>query len=226
MTTNEILSNVYVINLDIREDRRRQVRGEFTAAGIRSYGRFSAHADVNGAYGNTKSFCGLIDRCLSLDSSGCLIFEDDVIFMPSQTPFAVEIAGALNELPDNWDALYLGATLCDNYVTQPITNYSEHLYRLWSSFAAHAIIFSKQGLKNIRSRFSPSEGWWQEVLVKTDGYAFDVFLAKEFLPTANCYITKKILCGQRPGWSNLLNKNTDYNKLMSARFEYYKNKLK
>jgi len=39
MTTNEILSNVHVINLDIREDRWRQVREEFTTAGIRSYAK-------------------------------------------------------------------------------------------------------------------------------------------------------------------------------------------
>jgi GR25 family glycosyltransferase involved in LPS biosynthesis len=219
------IDKIYCINLDSRVDRWETCKKELKDVGIMQYERFSAIEDPNGAHGHVKSFCNLIDICLEQEFSNYLILEDDVSFIGEKSEFIPCVDAAISELPNNWDVLYFGGTLCDNYVSSPISLYSEQLYKLHSAFATQAVLFSYKGFKTLRDMFSCSKEWWQEVLSETEGYAFDVFLAKSFLPASNSYITKSILCGQRPGWSDLLNTYTDYNKLMTERFEYYKAKL-
>lgn len=221
----EFFNKIYCINLDSRLDRLALCSERLSKYSIGEVERFSAYALENGAHGHCKTYCALIDECLMRGFENCLLLEDDVSFTVSVEEFKNILQAAVSELPDDWDALYLGGTLCDNYTSSPISIYSKHLYRLHSAFATQSVAFSRKGLLKIRENFSDSQDWWRESLVKTNGYSFDVFLAKDFLLSSNCFITKEMLCGQCPDWSNILNTHTDYNKLMLDRFNYYKSQL-
>jgi hypothetical protein len=222
---NTFFNKTYCINLDSRADRLTRCNERLEKYGIGGVERFSAYALENGAHGHCKTYCALIDVCIAQGLEKYLLLEDDVSFMVNADDFKELLEYAVTELPDDWDALYLGGTICDNYVSQPISTYSKHLYRLHSAFATQAVAFSRRGLTKIRESFSAAQDWWHETLTKTNGYSFDVFLAKDFLPNANCFITKEMLCGQCPDWSDILNTHTDYNKLMVDRFNHYKNQL-
>jgi GR25 family glycosyltransferase involved in LPS biosynthesis len=216
---------IYCINLDSRTDRLALCTEQLLKYGANEFERFSAHALENGAHGHCKTYCALIDTCLAQGLENCLLLEDDVSFTGNVKEFKGILNVSVSELPGDWDALYLGGTLCDNYTSSPISTYSKNLYRLHSAFATQAVAFSRKGLIKIRESFSDSQDWWRESLIKTNGYSFDVFLAKDFLPSSNCFITKEMLCGQCPDWSNILNTHTDYNKLMLDRFNHYKSQI-
>lgn len=223
---NNFFDKIYCINLDSRADRWSLFLKELDRIQLTGCEKFKGFEMTSGQHGHAKSYCSLIDLCLAQPHNNYLLLEDDVLFMGEPAEVVDALSLAFSELPENYDALYLGGTLCNNYVDTPIVNYSTHLYKLYSAFATHAVVFSYKGLEKIRSSFSASTDWWKELLLgKADSYTTDVYLAENFLPKNNCYITKKMLCSQRPNYSNILNKYVDYTSLMLERLTYFKDKI-
>lgn len=125
-----------------------------------------------------------------------VIFEDDCQMLQSWDV----VQNIMKQLPQNWDALYLGATLM-----KPQQRYSENLFRLIGGYCAHAIIYnSKQMVDYVLTHYQEFFNCTQER--KT----LDVFYFVEVQPMFNCFITDPLCATQRAGYSDIENMNVEY----------------
>lgn len=234
MTNNplEFFKKIYCINLDERPDRWQYCVSEFDKLGVTSYERFSAlkvdklpnGQPGNNKAGHTRTYCAVVDKAIADEVETCIIFEDDFRFLVRGDALTDGLNCAVSQLPEDWDLLYFGATLCADYLAEPIQKYSSCLFKLNSAYATHAIAFSRKGLQALRNQFSASADWYLEYLKKSA--PADIFLARDFLPKHNAYITSSLLCDQLPGTSDILGYSVDYSRLIRERFAHYKAKLK
>jgi hypothetical protein len=161
----------FCINLDRRPDKWAYVRHEFEVNNIRVT-RFTAFNTRPGWIGCRESHIRIMELCK--DEDMFTIYEDDVKFLDNKWT-------AYNELPEDWDCLYLGAS-----PQEPQERYSEHLFRLKNALTTHAIIWHNR------------RGGATEFILKNKGKIgkWDVFLAKIIQPTYNCFVTFPILVTQ------------------------------
>lgn len=121
------------INLDRRPERWQRMQRVFSARGIGAVKRFSA-IDGNevalpqhwvhtaGAYGCLLSHVQVVREARDAGASSVLIFEDDAVFDPQ---FKDKFSSFIEELPSDWDMLFLGALHKD----EPV-KISEHISRI------------------------------------------------------------------------------------------------
>jgi len=156
------------------------------------------------------------DRFQAIDPPGCLtsaegsqfscidafkgtrgllfVFEDDVCFIDQ----AREIFDlAAKELPDDFDTLHLGGTVC---IKQE--RYSDHLYKLKGGVhSTHAILYSEKA---------------RDFIVKNYNYKtheigiYDHWLFMEGQRLMNSYIVSPMIAFQSPGYSNVQGGYVDY----------------
>lgn len=131
-TLDDVFPQMVCINLDLRAGRWRRMRRTFDAQGIAPF-RFSATDGNNivlprnwihtpGAYGCLQSHVRAVREARDLGLSSILIFEDDAVFDPQ---FKEKFATFIQELPSDWDMLFLGALHKD----EPL-RVSEHIARI------------------------------------------------------------------------------------------------
>jgi GR25 family glycosyltransferase involved in LPS biosynthesis len=105
------------VNLDRRPDRWAAVRRQFDRAGL-SVARLAAHDGAvltppeqwrhsRGAYGCALSHLDAVRAARDAGCESVLIFEDDLELAPD---FAGRLPGFLAAVPEDWAAIYLGAT--------------------------------------------------------------------------------------------------------------------
>ena len=167
----------FVINIARRVDRWAVVEGHLADRGIHAT-RFSAIETKPGWKGCRDSHLTLLDRCKK--EVVFMILEDDVEFLWEDPLEWVE--AALEELPLEWDALFLGAS-----PQEPQERYSEHLYGLKNAFTTHAIIW------HVRE-----DGAVEYILShRKDIGKIDVYFRDVIFPNFNCFLTWPLLATQR-----------------------------
>ena len=131
------------INLDRRPERWQRVQHAFAAHGIQPVRRFSA-SDGNeialpntwthspGAFGCLDSHVRVVREARDAGASSVLIFEDDAVLDPQ---FKEKFAMFAEELPDDWDMLFLGALHKD----EPV-RVSEHIARITKANSTFAYV--------------------------------------------------------------------------------------
>lgn len=204
----------FCLTLPERTDRQELARGEFRVQGM-NVDFFHAIPDSNRLISFNHSYYQMVIRALKtfdhrdeyteedIYISHALFFEDDVVFGNcSHLPYAFE------QLPADWDVLYLGA----NITNGPVVKYSQYLCKPTTAWTTHAIAMSSRVMQYIVDKFDP-----------LSGRMFDDWLSTEVLPIFNCFIVNPMCCTQRPGKSDLWNCQTDYtdcfnigNKMMAA----------
>jgi GR25 family glycosyltransferase involved in LPS biosynthesis len=173
----------YCVNLDTRPDRWESFqKNEFPFV----VERVSGVVASCGEDGCTKSHLNILAKQREYPF---VIFEDDCIMLE---PWSV-VEDALNQLPYNWDALWLGATL-----RKPITRYSENLHILRDAYTTHAIIYNTKRIVNfiLERHNTPS------------GKNLDIFLKKEVQKRFNCFITRPMCAVQKSDWSDIAKVHT------------------
>jgi GR25 family glycosyltransferase involved in LPS biosynthesis len=132
------------------------------------------------------------------------VFEDDCLLLH---PWE-KVIEAMSQLPQDWDALWLGATL-----QKPIERYSDNLYRLKNGHALHAVIYNSKPLINFaianytRERFK----------------VLDVLTAYTIQHKFNCYITYPLVATQRACVSDINGRFLDnYNEIINSYNKYTK----
>lgn len=129
------------------------------------------------------------------------IIEDDFL-INCEDPIK-KLDKAIQELPPNWDMLYLGSTL-----NEPLERYSDSLYKMKHGWTTHAIIFNNQnGVKDY-------------ILNNCPETKIDVYYAGEIQNKFNCFITYPMVATQREGYSDVINRNVDY-KVIQERYNKY-----
>jgi GR25 family glycosyltransferase involved in LPS biosynthesis len=180
----------WVINLDERPDRMELFKENKFPFEVK---RFSAIKDEPGWVGCTRSHLTILSR----SDVPTVIFEDDFVFIHSWDL----VENAIKQLPEDWDALYMGATLM-----KPVERYSENLFKITEGLCAYAIIFKSQRIVNyITENFATFE----TTLRKT----IDVFYAYDVQQKFNCFIVSPLVGTQRAGYSDIENRETDYTQI-------------
>lgn len=130
--------------------------------------RFNAIKDVNVHNSIALSHMGVIKDQHEFPFA---VFEDDCLLLQ---PWSV-VEKAVNQLPPQWDALWLGATL-----TQPLVRHSENLFRLKRAYTLHAVIYnSRPMIDYVLNKFNGLN----------DGMIIDVFYFSTIQEHFNCFIT-------------------------------------
>ena len=168
--------NYYVINLDRRVDRWMYISGELARVGIEAT-RFPAVDAKPGWHGCRESHLSLMDMCKK--EVVFVILEDDVQFLWENPLEWIELA--LEELPLEWDCLYLGAS-----PKEPQVRYSECLFELKNAHVTHAIIW------HVR------EGGAVEYILehRREINKIDDYFATVIQPNFNCFVTYPMIATQ------------------------------
>jgi GR25 family glycosyltransferase involved in LPS biosynthesis len=110
---NDYFKNPIVINLDRRTDRLEQFNKQAEELGIK-YERLQAVEATDPVLGCKLSHIAALNK---YDSQVIFILEDDAVFVDN---FAEVFTQAVDNLPDDWDMVYLGAHLLKK---EPVNQY-------------------------------------------------------------------------------------------------------
>ncbi len=174
-----------VINLDSRPDRMEYFEKNYFPFEVV---RFPGIVASCGEDGCTRSHLAVIS---SQDKFPFIVFEDDCMMIQ---PWSV-VETAMKQLPPDWDALWLGAT-----IRQRLQKYSRNLYRLKNAFCLHAVIYNSQRMIDfiLANHNTPS------------GKNLDIFYHKIVLNRFNCFVTYPICATQRYDYSDICKSVVDY----------------
>jgi len=185
----------YVINLASRTDRWYQVLAECNRMGL-TVEHFNACTDESPHIAFNRSQYEVIKRGYDSGEDCFLVLEDDAVFDGQWS----EVEEAMQDLPPDWDALYLGANICTDWFRKP-ERVTERLCRLRDCWQSHAIIWSRKGAQTVLERFNvEGEGW----------YIFDEQMRQKLFPDGNTYLMSPMIAYQRPGKSDIWERETDY----------------
>ena len=171
---------VLVINLDKAEERWKSINREFLNANLnleRVQAIDSKTIDLSLTSMKCKFFCPKVAIAITMshikawsiaiqsEEESVLICEDDILL---KKDFLQSLESAKQELPLNWDILFVGCLFCQsnssfaNFLMNLTfkknrssnNHYSEHLKIPEFVFGSHAYLVSKQGLHKLKHYFS------------------------------------------------------------------------
>ena len=221
---------IYCINLSERPDRWNECLKNFEKYEINNYQRIDAvKIDANipskrkAQIGCALSFVKCFEKIKNENLKNVLILEDDFEFQTDKETLFQKLNNSLKELPEDWDSLFLGGTIVNDYGLFPIQKYSDSLFKLNSAHCLHAAAFSKKGISKIFENFNNKTDWYKELINNYEN--MDVFMAKTYQHKTNSFLTSELLCYQRVNTSNIENTVYDYSEWMNRNFNYFKSLL-
>ena len=193
---------VFCINLDGRPERWAEVQEEVKVIGV-EIERFPAIKHRPGHVGCRLSHEALWEKAKPLGV--WMVIEDDILFLPGAKE---TLEAAIEQLPADWDMLYLGATL-----NQPLDRISDNLLRLKRGWTTHGIMYNNQN------------GVVDYILKVKYDWKIDVLLADEVQAKFNCYMCFPMVATQRPGWSDIVDHHTEYNEITNRYKKYTRHEI-
>lgn len=187
----------FVINLDSRPDRLEEFKKNNLPFAVE---RFSGVVADCGENGCTNSHLTLLRK--HKHETPFVIFEDDCMLLQ---PWSV-IESAMKQLPKDWDALWLGAT-----VRTPLKRYSENLFRLRMGYATHAIIYNSERMIDyiLKRHNTPS------------GINLDVFYSRVLQQQYNCFIMYPLAATQRKSYSDISKQEVDFTEYIESSYKKF-----
>ena len=185
----------YCINLNSRPARWEWFKSQNIPFSVE---RFPAIYDEKGSVGCMKSHLTLLLKC----EDEILIFEDDCEILQDWSIFDM----AYSELPYDWDVLYLGANLHTKLEKE-----SAHLYRLFSGWGTHGIIYRRTAVDKILSYD------FNTVAIDRN---IDTFIQRRIQTTMNCFIIYPCFATQKAGHSDIVNQWRAYDDLIPNFYKY------
>lgn len=140
-----------LINLKRRPDRLGDSLKELDTAGIKAF-VWTAIEKENGEEGLRLTMMKFFDTMIAQEKiKNVLVFEDDVKFL--NAPLLNE---CLRQLPGDFDIFHLGPNLL-----APAEQYSKNLLKLSAAYATHAVVYSKEAMKEILKHLPGEKGFDQ-----------------------------------------------------------------
>ena len=227
----DFFERIVLINLDSRSDRLHKSLEQWENYGISTpITRFPAiklqYQDGSDDKFSSRCGCSLshfeVCRLAKLNNwCNYLVLEDDFEFNLNPAETFDALNGVLQELPYDWDMLYLGGNLTDQYGMPPIQKFSKHLFRLYSCHTTHAMALNS----TFYDAFLDKAPDIQSISEWTKTHEIiDVHLSRHILPKRNCFISTKLLMLQSAGFSDIEKHSFDYRDWLRSSFEIFKNK--
>lgn len=175
-----------------------------------------------GQIGCTLSHFSILKNCLENQYKNYLILEDDFEIDLDENSFLEKLQACLQDLPNDWDVLYLGGNLTNEYGQFPIAKYSKNLYQVNSCHTTHAIAINHKAASKIANTIGEITD-----IVKwiSNNGTIDVFLSKIFLKKNNCFISNPNLILQQEDFSDIENQIFNYKDWMTQNFNFFANQL-
>lgn len=185
----QFFDRICCINLDKRVDRWQKCIEEFERVGI-DVERFSATDGDNHHLAFNKSQHRVLSKLVSEGAERMLVLEDDVVFKSTD-----HLTAAFNELPEDWDVLYLGANVNGTLLDR----HSHHLFKIRNSFTTHAVAYSFKMAKWIVENFNPDQF-----------PIYDEYLRVNVQEQFKCFLVAPMVAWQRPDHSDIWGHHADY----------------
>jgi len=228
----DFFDRIFCINLDSRPDRWERCLDQFKIFGIDDkVQRFSAIKIVDqnnesnkflGRCGCSLSHFEICKIAKKENLKNYLVLEDDFEINLDKNSLFDNLDKSIKELPEDWDILYLGGNLTNEYGVYPIEKYSKNLLKLNSCHTTHAMVFNSHFYDSFLNQ-APDIHSIIEWSIKNE--AIDVFLSKKVLSNNNCFITNELLILQSEGFSDIEKSCYDYRGWLIDSFEKYKKSL-
>lgn len=167
---------------------------EFSRVGL-EVEKFQAVKEIGPHQSFSHSERDILLNFLHSDAQTLLHLEDDCVFRDLS-----HLPQAISELPEDWDILYLGANLIcwNNDEPWPIY-YTPNLFKVMAAWTTHAVAYNKRCVRGILER----QPMFSDRM-------FDNFLC-DLLPELNAFIVAPMVAYQRPRYSVIWDRETDYN---------------
>lgn len=203
-------SKILLINLPHRTERLEASVDELLKHGIPFEIVPAIQDSESGARGLHKTLFTILERAKLEDWDNVLILEDDCVF--EHENFNDYMNAAIHELKYlEWDLFYLGGNVFKSLTRVPKCDY---LLRTDGTCSTHALAYSKQGWKLMLEEMRRIKA-----ANVVDVEAIDLTLTRVIQPRGKSYIANPLLCTQRPGWSDVEQRDTDYKNLIQERYE-------
>lgn len=202
---------ILLINLPERQDRFHETVAELSKHNIKNYDWVVAIKDEeNGARGLYKTLKSILELAEGNGWNDILILEDDIQIV--QDNFNDYMNAAIQELKYlDWDLFYLGGNVFKPLCRVPKCDF---LLRAEGVMSTHAVCYSKQGWKLMLEEMRRIE---KAGVIAPE--PIDLILDRVIVPRGKTYIANPLLAVQRPGWSDVENRDTDYKSLIQDRYE-------
>ncbi len=185
---------VYCINMDKRPDRWEQAQVEFKKMGIENdVIRWSGVENSDGNLGCTLSHKTLIEHCKAEGLNNVLIFEDDVLFVETDTDKLEEAFGELKAL-ENWDLFYVGVTMAPQL--NSFRRVTDNLLRTTFAYTTHAYAVNAQA-------FDPMIEAWDETIRNGHNIVDTTLCTKIVQGRGKSFVMDPIYAIQQPGLSDI-----------------------
>jgi len=198
---------IYCINLDHRTDRWNESIREFYKEGI-EVERFPAVSGENRTIAFNTSQLEVLKKSLADGANNPLILEDDVEIRGS-----MHLHYAMNELPSDWDIIYLGGNIIgiDVIPFRKPVRHSAHLFKVLDCWQTQSVGYSRKMVEWLVENFKVDCGW-----------IYDEFLRQEVLHRFNCFIVAPQVTLQRKSYSDIWSVEANFTHLFDAGNELLK----
>jgi glycosyl transferase family 25 len=219
-TKNLFFDKAFCINLERRQDRWQCARSQFELLNIEveriaaidgslfnlELKPISDSIGTPGALGCSMSHLHIMKMAKYLKLKNYIVFEDDIEFSENFLYKFIKIFN--NELPKDWDILYLGG----HHVEKP-TKISENVYKCNYTVTTHAIAFNESIYDLFISKFNDFSK------------PCDVHLANE-QKSINAYVIYPPLCWQYLSYSDILKRISNASDEERLKQSFYSQVLK
>lgn len=168
---------------------------EFRRVGLYDVQKFTALKDIGPHQSFNNSTRAILTDFYNSTDENMLFLEDDVEFKLLGT-----LSNALQNIPDDWDLLYLGANIAGEDWPQPV-RVNPYICKVPYAWATHAVAYRKPIVKHLLDN---QPGASEQM--------YDNFMAGE-LHKFNCYIVTPMVAIQRPRFSNIWERHCDYSEV-------------
>lgn len=204
---------VYCINMDKRPDRWKQAQVEFKKIGIESdVIRWSGIENDDGNLGCTLSHKTLIEHCKSEGYSKVLIFEDDVLFVETDTSKLEEAFDELDMI-GNWDLFYIGVTMAPQLSS--FIRVTKNILNTRFAYTTHAYAVNSQA-------FTPMIEAWERTISSGHNIVDTTLCSQIVQGRGKSFVMDPIYAIQQPGVSDITHNDVDTYEWMITDFNKVK----
>jgi GR25 family glycosyltransferase involved in LPS biosynthesis len=206
---NYLLENVYYINLEDRKDRKELVESELIKLNWK-YERFNAIRLKDGRVGCSMSHLKLLEMAKTKNLEYIVIVEDDIQFTkPEQYNYMLsEFNKFMKKYEGEYDVLLLAGNL-----RPPVAHVSNLIYRISKSWTTTGYIVKRHYYDTLIQNIKEGINLLMKQPAIKGMYEIDSYWQK-LQAKDRWYILAPRTVTQRPNFSTIENRYTDYNHLM------------
>ncbi len=224
---NEIIDDIYLINLPENKTKLDQSLTELAAQGISNVRIIQGTRHEQGQLGIYTTIYNLVSKAYFSGLKNILIFEDDIKFVnrfPGTYSFRKIISTGA------YDIIYLGCNTHQPFTEENVIPLCSQaiLLELENAYSCHAMILSRTGMYHLLQAIEDCSvceiGSNLQVLKAVHVFKpIDVLIAEKIQPKGACYATYPMVATQRNSYSDIEKREVDQSYILERFIQHTKN---